>query len=233
MTGQLEAERWALGLLRIGGSAVLLLFVLGTAVGPHAPVRENTPGFTNPVAAFELASRPEHVFGILGRPGSAERGTVALRMRLATWIDFLFLLAYPCIYVGVALLLAAHGLAPRWLVGTLLGLAGVMALGDALENREMLALMRAVDPAAMGPGLARLRVFTLAKWHALFGASALVAASVWRERGWWRWSAVPFALAALVGFGSLVHLPAIEWSMAPIAVAWTMTYVRSFGRQSG
>jgi len=108
-----------------------------------------------------------------------------------------------------------------------------MALGDALENREMLALMRAVDPAAMGPGLARLRVFTLAKWHALFGASALVAASVWRERGWWRWSAVPFALAALVGFGSLVHLPAIEWSMAPIAVAWTMTYVRSFGRQSG
>ena len=114
----------------------------------------------------------------------------------------------------------------------LMALSAVMALADALENREMLALMRAVDPAAMGPGLARLRLFTLAKWHALFAASALVAATAWRERGWWRWSAVPFALTALVGFASILHLPAIEWSMAPVAVAWTMTYVRAFGRQS-
>ncbi len=228
----MEAERRALRMLRIAGTAVLVLFAVLTAVGPSAPVRENTPGFTNPVAAFELASRPEHVFGIIGRPGSAERGTVAFRVRAATWIDFLFLLSYPFVYVGIALLLEAHGLAPRWLVGTLLGLAAVMALGDALENREMLALMRGVDPVAMEPGLARLRVFTLAKWHALFGASALVAAAVWREQGWWRWSAVPFALAALVGFGSLVHLPAIEWSMAPMGVAWTMTYARSFRRQS-
>jgi hypothetical protein len=107
-----------------------------------------------------------------------------------------------------------------------------MAVGDALENLEQLGLMRAVDPASMAPGLARLRVFTLAKWFALFAASGLVAPFVWREQGWWRWSAAAFGLAAALGAVAIVHLPAIEWTMAPLGVAWTMTYVRSFGYRS-
>ena len=222
------SERQALWVLRLAGSAVLVLFLISTALAPSAPVRENTPGFSNPVIGFELASRPEHVFGILGRPGSAERGMVAVRMRLATWIDCLFLLAYPWIYVGIAFLLAAHGEMSRGLVRLVAVLAVVMAAGDALENRTLFRLMQEVDPVRMAPVLVQLRIFTLIKWYALYAASALVAVAIRRERGWWRWSALPFAAAALLGLLAVFHLPAIEWSVAALGIAWTMTYARAW-----
>jgi len=224
------SERRALWLLRLAGSAVLVIFLLSAMVAPRAPVRENTPGFRNPVVAFELSSRPEHVFGIIGRPGSAERGIVAVRMRIATWIDFLFLLAYPCIYVGIALLLAAHGRISRGMAWVLMALPAVMVVGDALENRELLRLMQEVDPSQMTPQLGRLRIFTLMKWYAVYAASALVTVPVWRETDWWRWSSGFFALAALLGLAAIVHLPAIEWSVVPLSIAWTMTYVHALRR---
>jgi len=43
---------------------------------------------------------------------------------------------------------------------------------------------------------------------------------VWRQRGWWRWRLF-FGVGALLGLASLVHLPAIEWGIAPLGVAWT------------
>ena len=221
-------ERRALWVLRLAGSAVLVLFLASAVVAPRAPVRQNTPGFHDPVIGFEFASRPEHVLGILGRPGSAERGMVAVRMRLVTWIDSVFLLAYPWIYIGIALLLAAHGRVSRGMVSVLIALAVAMAVGDALENRELLGLIQEVDPSRMAPALARLRLFTLVKWYALYVASALVAVHVAREIVWWRWSGVFFALPALLGLTAIVHLPAIEWSVAPLGVAWLMTYVRAF-----
>ena len=228
MTALLEAERRALRVLRIAGSVVLVLFLVSTAVAPRAPVRENTPGFQNPVIGLELASRPEHVFGILGRPGSAERGMVAVRMRLATWIDCLFLLAYPGIYVGIALLLAAHGGMSHGLVRLVAALAVMMAVGDALENATLFRLMREVDPVRMAPALVQLRIFTLVKWYALYAASALVAVAIRREPGWWRWSALFFAAAALLGLLAVFHLPAIEWSVAALGIAWIMTYARAW-----
>jgi hypothetical protein len=207
---------------------VLVLFVVSAALAPRAPVRRNTPGVHDPVLGLELASEPAHVLGILGRPGSAERGMVAARLRLVTRIDFLFLVAYPCIYVGIAMLLAARGRAPRGVVAALITLAAAMAIGDALENREMLRLLAEVDASRMAPALARLRIFTLVKWYALYAASGVVAVYVRRESGWWRWSGAFFALAALLGLAAIVYLPAIEWSVVPLGVAWLMTWVRAF-----
>ena len=34
-----------------------------------------------------------------------------------------------------------------------------------------------------------------------------------------------FVLGGLVGFASVVHLPAIEWSILPIGVAWTLAWI--------
>jgi hypothetical protein len=144
-------------------------------------------------------------------------------------LDFLFLLAYPTFTVGIALLLASRR-AHRWLVPTVVVLAVAMAVADALENRELLALAGTVSAADMRAPLARLRIFTLVKWYALFGAAGLLAVFVWREPGWWRWTAPLFGLAALCGLASLAHLPAIEWGIAPLGVAWMLTYVRAFGR---
>jgi hypothetical protein len=218
-------ERSALRVVRVAGAAVLLLFVVFQFVNPRAVVVANTPGFHDPVAGFELASTPEHVFGILGPPGAPARAETVRRMKLGTGLDYLFLLAYPAFYVGIALALLARGALPRAAAVALVALAVAMSVGDALENRELLRLADTVDATAMGPALARLRVFTLVKWYALFTASIVIAVFVARLPGGWRWSAPFFALGGLLGFASIVHLPTIEWSLLPIGVAWTVAWV--------
>ena len=217
--------------IRVAGTAVLLLFLTFQFVNPRHPVVANTPGFSEPVAAFELASRPEHVLDILGRPGDPGREATVRGMERGLWLDFPFLVAYPAFYVGIAWLLVARGTAPRGLAGVIGVLALAMAVSDVLENRELFRLCRTVDPAGMAPALGRLAVFTRVKWYALFAASALVVPGLWRLGGPWRWSAPLFALAAIVGFASVGHPPAIEWSMAPLGVAWTVVYVRALRRQ--
>jgi hypothetical protein len=221
------SEGAAVRLVRTSGTAVLVLFLGFQLVNPRRPVVANTPGFSDPVAGFELASTPDDVLGILGAPGQAARESTVRAMVAGTRLDFLFLVAYPAFTAAIALWLVARG-APRRLAAVVIGLAVVMALGDALENRELLVLARTVDPDAMWPALARLRVFTLAKWWAIYLAAGLLAVFVARERGWWRSAAVLFALAALCGAVSVAHRPAIEWGIAPLGLAWLATYVRAW-----
>ncbi len=215
-------------MLRITGSIVLVLGIVLAVLMPSAPVSENVPGFQNAVIGFELASEPAHVFGILGRPGEPARADAVRRMDLGNRLDYLYMLAYPGLYVGIALLLAAHGRVGGTLTKVLMVLALCMTLGDALENLQLFALSAATDEPSMAGPLGQLRFFTLVKWYALYGASGLAAAFIWREAGWWRWSALFFGAAALCGLLSLVHLPAIEYGTVALLVAWLMTYVRSF-----
>src|SRR6266850_2276979 len=222
-------ERGAVRLVRIAGSSVLVLFVAFQFVNPRRPAVANTPGFSDPVAGFELAATPDDVLNILGPPGSPVRDETVRRMVAGTRLDFLFLVAYPAFTAGIALWLVARG-APRWLGTVTIALAVAMAVGDALENLELLRLARTLEPAAMTPALARLRVFTLLKWWAIYAAAGLLAVFAWRERGWWRWTAALFGLAAVCGLVSLAHRPAIEWGIAPLGLAWLATYVRSFAR---
>ncbi len=224
----MDAERRALRYLRATGTAILVLAAALSVVHPAAPVHTNVPGFLMPVTGFELASRPEHVVGLLGEPGSAAHANAARRMRLGTRLDLLFALAYPAFYGAIAAFLRARGRLPYPVALAVYGLALIMATGDLAENRELLRLCEATDAAAMAEPLRRLRVFALAKWYAIYGASALVGVFVRYERGWWRWSAVPFAAAAVLGGASLVYLPAIEWGTLPLFVAWVMTCVRAF-----
>ncbi len=221
-------ERRALWIIRVAGSAVLMLYVVFLFVMPSRPVTVNVPGFTNPVLGFELASTPDHVFGILGAPGDPARDHAVRAMDLGNRIDFLFMIAYPALFAGIALLLSAHGHLRGGVRNLLLFLALLMALGDALENRELLLLSSLTESSRMAGPLVRLRICTVVKWAAIYGASGIVACYVWRESGWWRWSAVLFAAAAGLGLAALVHLPAIEYGMLPLALAWLMAYVRSF-----
>ncbi len=221
------AEGQALAIVRVSGAVVLLLSIVMLAVFPAAPVERNVPGFFSPVVGFELASTPEHVFGILGRPDDPRRADAVARMDRGNWIDFVYMVAYPALYAGMALLLTARGRLPGPLAKFLLVLPVVMWLGDLLENRELLALSVLTDPAAMTDHLARLRPFTTMKWHALFGASALIAYPIWQDRSWWRWCGPVFGIAAVLGFGSLVHLPLLEAAAYVMALAWLGTWVYS------
>jgi hypothetical protein len=215
----------ALRLVRVTGTVVLLLFVGFQLVNPRRPVVRNTPGFRDPVAGFELAGTPDDVLAILGPPGAPEREATVRGMVRGTRLDFLFLLAYPAFTAAIAFWRASPSVAR-----VIAALAVVMAVGDALENREMLHLAGTVDPAAMGPALGRLRVFTLAKWWAIYLAAALLAAATLRDRGWWRWTGALFGFAAVCGLLSIAHLPAIEWGIAPLGLAWVLSYIRAFGR---
>jgi len=167
------------------------------------------------------------VLGILGGPENPARPEAVARMNRGNRIDFLFMIAYPALYVGIVLLLRARGRLPETLGRFLLFLPLVMWLGDRLENRQLLGLAELTDPAAMTGGLARLRPFTIMKWHALFGTSALVAYPIWRDATWWRWTGVIFGLAALIGFSSVVVLPAIEIAAYVLSLAWIGTWVYS------
>jgi hypothetical protein len=221
-------DEWrAMTVVRMSGAVVLLLSIVMLAVFPAAPVEQNVPGFFSPVVGFELASTPDHVFGILGHPDNPKRADAVTRMNRGNWIDFVYMVAYPALHAGIALLLIARGRLPAPLGRFLLVLPVVMWVGDLFENRELLALAVLTDPAAMTDHLARLRPFTIMKWHALFGASALMAYPIWQDRSWWRWCGLVFGAAAILGFGSLLHLPLLEAAAYVMALAWLGTWVYS------
>lgn len=227
MTSNDPAERRAIWVLRLAGAAVLGLSVVLLAVFPVTPVLSNVPGFISPVVGFELASEPAHVFNILGDPTAPERPEAVRRMDLGNRLDFLFMVAYSALYLGIALLLRARGRVDGLLGNGLLVLPFVMWFGDLMENRELLILSSLTDPSAMFAPLARLRPFTIMKWHALFGTSALVAYPIWQDRSWWRWSGVLFGIAAIVGFTSVAYLPSIEFAGYLLALAWLATWIYS------
>lgn len=222
-----DRERRALWVLRVSGTSVLVLGAVLLWAHPSETARGNVPGFRTPVVGFELASTPEHVARILGDPDSPERTVIAEQMDKGTRIDFLFALAYPGLYAGIALFLNAHGNLVRGLGAVVHLLAAAMVIGDWLENKELLTLCWITEPGAMEASLDRLRMFTLTKWYALFAASAIVATGIWREQGWYRWTALVFALAAIVGFASWSYLPAIEYSSGLLFIAWMATYARA------
>jgi hypothetical protein len=221
-------ERRAVLLLRVASTAVLVLSVVLLRIMPDRPVAANVPGFTSPVVGFELASTPAHVLGILGGPDAPARAEAVRRMDVGNTIDFVYMLAYPALYAGIVLFLAARGRVGKRLTGLLLLLPPLMTLGDALENLQLFKLSATTDPAAMAGPLASLQAFTRLKWYAIYLESALIAPFVWRETGWWRWSALVFGASALVGFASVGWLPAIEYGAYVGAVAWTMTLVRAY-----
>ncbi len=224
------AERRAIRRVRAAGTAVLVLAVVLLAIAPRTAVRANLPGFRDPVLGLELVTAPAEVLDILGHPGDAARAETVRRMRLVTRLDFLFLLAYPAFHAAIAALLAARGRLANATARTVGVLALAMAVGDAIENLQILALLDTTDAAAMAAPLGRLRPATALKWAALFTAAAVLAAGVRREQGWWRWTAPLFALGAACGFAAVVHPPALEWGVTPSALAWSATYVRSWGR---
>jgi hypothetical protein len=218
-------ERRAIRILRWSGGAVLVLSVVLLAVFPAGPVERNVPGFVSPVVGFELASEPEHVFGILGHPGAPERADAVRRMDRGNELDFLFMISYSALYFGIVSLLRARGVLTGGFARFLSVLPFVMWLGDLLENRELLGLSGTTDPGAMAGGLARLRVFTIMKWHALFGTSVLIAYPIWQQPSWWRWGGVLFGIAGAVGFSSVAYLPAIETAGYLLALAWLTTWI--------
>ena len=222
--------RRATSILRLAGAVMMALTVVMLVVFPATPARRNLPGLQSPIIGFELARTPEDVAGLLGDFGTPERADYAARMDRGNWLDFAFMLAYAAFHAAIALRLAAQGRLPQGVFVVLLVLAADMLLFDALENRELLFLSTAAPAPEMDASLARLHLFTLLKWYAIFGSAGLLAPFLWREPDWWRFAAPVFALAALLGVVGVVHPPSIEWGAYVIAVAWLLTWIHALRR---
>jgi hypothetical protein len=224
------AARRATWILRISGAVMLAFSAVALSTFPATPVRRNLPGIQSPIIGFELARTPEQVADLLGDPGTAERAEYAARMDRGNRGDFLFMLAYAAFHAAIALRLAALGRLPRAGLIVLLVLAADMVVFDGFENLELLFLSKAAPSPEMHASLARLHIFTLLKWYAIFVSAALLVPFLWREPDWLRWSGPLFGLAAVFGFVGLVHPPGIEWGAYVIALAWLVTWVHSLRR---
>jgi hypothetical protein len=219
----------ALWAVRTAGLAVVLLSVLLMLVLPASPAHHNLPGFSSPIVSFELATEPEQILQILGRPGEEVRASIVAAMDRGNKLDFLFLFAYPALHVAIAALLVVRGHAPRGLVWGVCGLAVAMALGDALENVQLLALSAMTEPSAMQEVLPTLYVASRAKWTALYVASALLALFVWRDRSSWRYCALPWGAGGLLGALGVVWLPGVEYGAYLLGLAWLWSWLYSLG----
>jgi hypothetical protein len=220
-------EARAVRLVRIAGGAVLVLGAVLFAVMPKTAVRENVGGLQGAVIGFELATTPAHVLGILGQPGDTARPDTVRAMDLANRIDFLFMIAYPALSIGIALWLSARGVAPRWLLPAVAALALAMWAGDLIENLQLLQLSQTTDPAAMARPLAILRVATGIKWAALFNTALLEGLCVWRDTSGWRWSALVFVGAGLLGMAGFAWLPGVEHGANLLGVGWLWTWIHA------
>jgi hypothetical protein len=220
-------EARAIRLVRLAGGAVLILGAVLFAVMPKTAVRENVGGLQGAVIGFELATTPAHVLGILGQPGDPARPDTVRAMDLANRIDFLFMIAYPALSLGIAFWLAARGIGPRSLP-TIVGLLALaMWAGDLIENLQLLQLSQTTDPGAMAKPLAVLRVATWIKWKSLFITALLEGAFVWRDASTWRWSALVFVAAGALGITGVVWLPGVEYGANLLGVGWLWTWIHA------
>jgi hypothetical protein len=220
-------ERPAIRLVRWTGAAVFALALAMLAGMPTTAVRKNLDGVRGAVVGFELVATPEEVLDILGHAGDPDRAATIAAMDRTNRIDFLFMIAYPALFVAIAGLLVARGLAPTWLIHAIGLLAFLMAVGDFIENRQLLMLSRTTDPAAMAGPLLVLWPATRMKWAALFVAAILTGVYVRRDRTWWRWSALGFVAAGAVGLVGFLWLPGMELGGNLVGLAWLVTWVHA------
>jgi hypothetical protein len=181
------ALRWIrlLGLLELGFVALL------SVVSPHR-IGPLPLGMRTPVLAFELARDEAEIDRMFGPPSTTRDDWIA-SMRLATGIDYAFLLVYGAFFACVA----------RWLqrdperrpaLQAAFVLACLAPVADAIENTCMLSILDALDADYPG-ALSGLRLSTWIKWFALAACVACLSTALFRHAA--------FAARAAAVFGAL------------------------------
>lgn len=217
--------------------AVAGLFVLGfTAYWTVAPIPTAAPlegrYGDNAVLAMEFARTPAELAQVIGDepPSEAERATRA-RLDRVNQLDLVYMLAYGALLVA-AFVSLARARDRRWLGGAALVIVAV--LSDGVENRALLALTEpGVEPSAH---LATLCVATYVKWELLAVATALLAWTLLRRRGWaWRacgaigLAALP--LGVLLVVDPAIAAPLLTLAFAPVWAAVLIDFARVLWRR--
>jgi hypothetical protein len=135
-------------------------------------------GMRTPVLAFELARDKGEIERMFGPPSTMRDDWVA-HMRLATLIDYGFLLAYGAFFACAARLLE-HDAQRRRPLQVAFALACLAPLADVVENACMLSILGALD-ADYSAALSHLAQATWIKWFALAGCVACLSPALFRH----------------------------------------------------
>lgn len=139
--------------------SVILLFVYP----PRAPWLPK--GFTSPIIAFEFIRTPKEAAQLFGNSNSAEHALMINRMNRGNWLDFLYMVLYSS-FLGLFALKCAQETNSSLYYGGV-GLAGLMLVGDFLENLQLFGITAKFTSTDIGRKLAYLHLFTWLKWGSL------------------------------------------------------------------
>ena len=198
---------------------------------PAAPLEGRYGG--NAVLAMELARTADELAAIIGHdPPSASEAAIRARLDRVSQLDFLYMAAYGALLVCAFVSLARARDDRRYLAGA--ALVVVAVLSDGVENRALLALTETgVEPEAH---LGSLRAATYVKWELLAAATALLAWTLVRRKGWaWRAAGAIGLTAAPLGVLLYVDpatfAPLLTLSFAPVWLAVFADFARTLVRR--
>ena len=183
------AMRWIrlLGVIELGFVALL------STVSPHR-IGPLPMGMRTPVLAFELARDEAEIERMFGPP-SATRDDWLAQMRLATVLDYAFLLVYGAFFACAASVLLRDA-ERRRLLHFAFGLACLAPLADIAENSCMLTILDTID-ASYAAALSGLAYATWIKWFALAVCVACLCPTLFRQASLAARAAAVFGALAL------------------------------------
>ena len=188
---------------------VTAAFAIATTVASPRVMGPLPEGLKTPVLALEIAESVDEIEMMFGAPGSAERASWVSGMRAGTYLDFGLITFYALLLAGVArriLPALAEVGRGRELQSTALrrtriaaSLAIAAAVLDALENRELLSILAAVEAGTRDyqATLLRMQWLVWPKWIALAAWFVALAPELMHARGALRVSAIAGVLGAI------------------------------------
>lgn len=194
----------------------------------------NPHGFTSAIIWFELADSADEIFANLGPADSDIGKDLRIRMNRLHKYDFIFMVCYTSLFASIFYYLyramrstgAARVIDPVILFSMLV-CAVAMLLGDALENKQLLALTGySVVESVPDTIISSLKEWTTLKWGMIFFSCA-VASIQYARYFTWRLPGIFFillyALTSLIGFSALIlngYRHWIEYTNSMLAIAW-------------
>ena len=145
------------------GLAVVLISLTLTSIFPkEAPIMPE--GLKTPVLAFEFMKTNQEVINLFGTDAQT-RADLVQAFDFGNKVDFIYMIAYSAFLFSFAATAVKRSGRNLFYVGCLL--AGVILLGDVLENVQLLGITAALDSGNFASQLALLPIFTWVKWGGL------------------------------------------------------------------
>lgn len=146
----------------IGLTVIVVSLILMNINPKEAPAMPE--GFKTPILAFEFAKTNQEVIDLFGTDAET-RADLVRAFDLGNKVDFVYMVLYAAFlfcFARTAVTKSGHKL---FYAGSLL--AGIILLGDLLENVQLLGITAVIDSGNFDPQLALLPIFTWVKWGGL------------------------------------------------------------------